>query len=199
MRVSKSHLPAAVRQSSYSWRFPSASHPDIGEKGVSSLGQEPKSRRTTQNSRFYEVHRTHCNGRPRGCQCPRDPGSGMENPRSLPVIAPELTCIPNGQVCWSIQVDPLDSPACWCHFLTMLQLLPQIFINYTRHHATGLQPSMMMLWAWAGVPLGVYNIVSDFNIALRIQPQILTALSLITWIQCYHYQRVSSAFHSPQW
>lgn len=48
---------------------------------------------------------------------------------------------------------------------------------------------MMMLWAWAGVPLGVYNIVQDFNIALRVQPQILTALSLLTWIQCYYYER----------
>lgn len=46
----------------------------------------------------------------------------------------------------------------------------------------------MMLWAWAGVPLGVYNIVSDFNIALRIQPQILTLLSLLTWIQCLYYE-----------
>jgi hypothetical protein len=49
---------------------------------------------------------------------------------------------------------------------------------------------MMMLWAWAGVPLGVYNIVEEFNIALRIQPQILILLSLVTWIQCYYYQRV---------
>src|SRR5436190_23175781 len=49
---------------------------------------------------------------------------------------------------------------------------------------------MMMLWAWAGVPLSVYNIVEDFNIALRIQPQILTLLSLITWVQCYYYQKV---------
>lgn len=49
---------------------------------------------------------------------------------------------------------------------------------------------MMMLWAWAGVPLGVYNIVEEFNIALRIQPQILTFLSLVTWIQCYYYQKV---------
>jgi hypothetical protein len=49
---------------------------------------------------------------------------------------------------------------------------------------------MMMLWAWAGVPLGVYNIVKEFNIALRIQPQILTFLSLVTWIQCYYYERV---------
>lgn len=49
---------------------------------------------------------------------------------------------------------------------------------------------MMMLWAWAGVPLGVYNIVEDFNIALRIQPQILIILSLVTWIQCYYYEKV---------
>lgn len=77
-----------------------------------------------------------------------------------------------GAVCWSTQ------------------LIPQIVLNYIRHHATGLQPSMMMLWAWAGVPLGVYNIVSNFNVALRIQPQILTVLSLVTWAQCYYYQRV---------
>jgi hypothetical protein len=50
---------------------------------------------------------------------------------------------------------------------------------------------MMMLWAWAGVPLGVYNIAEGFNVALRIQPQILTLLSLVTWIQCYYYERVS--------
>lgn len=58
---------------------------------------------------------------------------------------------------------------------------------------------MMMLWAWAGVPLGVYNIVKEFNIALRIQPQILTLLSLITWIQCYYYESVGpiSPYHDP--
>lgn len=50
---------------------------------------------------------------------------------------------------------------------------------------------MMMLWAWAGVPLGVYNIAEEFNIALRIQPQVLTLLSLVTWIQCYYYERVN--------
>jgi hypothetical protein len=51
---------------------------------------------------------------------------------------------------------------------------------------------MMLLWACAGVPLGAYNIAGDFNIALQIQPQILTVLSLITWIQCYYYDDVSS-------
>ena len=46
---------------------------------------------------------------------------------------------------------------------------------------------MMLLWACAGVPLGVYNIVESFNIALRIQPQVLTFLSLLTWMQCKFY------------
>ncbi|KAB2573831.1 Uncharacterized protein DBV05_g7510 [Lasiodiplodia theobromae] len=87
----------------------------------------------------------------------------------VPVAANVLGTI--GAVCWSIQ------------------LIPQIIINYRRHHATGLQPAMMMWWAWAGVPLGVYNIVQSFNIALQIQPQILSFLSLVTWIQCHHYQK----------
>lgn len=52
---------------------------------------------------------------------------------------------------------------------------------------------MMVLWAWAGVPLGAYNIVRGFNVALQVQPQILTAMSLLTWGQCVYYQRVSSA------
>lgn len=49
----------------------------------------------------------------------------------------------------------------------------------------------MLLWACAGVPLGAYNVTGNFNIALQVQPQILTALSLITWIQCYYYEDVS--------
>ena len=75
--------------------------------------------------------------------------------------------------------------------LTTLKLVPQIIINYRRHNTVGLQRSMMLLWACAGVPLGAYNISENFNIALQIQPQILTVLSLITWIQCYHYDDVS--------
>ncbi|TKX26632.1 PQ loop repeat-containing protein 3 [Elsinoe australis] len=75
------------------------------------------------------------------------------------------------------------SAVCWS-----VQLLPQILLNYRRHNATGLQPSMMMLWAWAGVPLGVYNIVLDFNIALQVQAQILAFLSLLTWAQVYYYE-----------
>ena len=56
---------------------------------------------------------------------------------------------------------------------------------------------MMFLWACAGVPLGAYNISSNFNIALQIQPQILTVLSLITWGQCFHYADVSVSLLAP--
>lgn len=76
-----------------------------------------------------------------------------------------------GAVCWSVQ------------------LIPQIILNYRRHSAAGLSPGFMLFWAAAGLPLGVYNIVSGFNVALRIQPQILTSLSLITWGQCHFYER----------
>ncbi|KAJ4678131.1 hypothetical protein HRR92_003558 [Exophiala dermatitidis] len=85
----------------------------------------------------------------------------------VPVAANVLGVL--GAICWSVQ------------------LIPQIIINYRRHDTTGLQPTMMLLWACAGVPLGVYNIVQNFNIALRIQPQILTFLSLVTWMQCKYY------------
>lgn len=72
------------------------------------------------------------------------------------------------------------------------QLLPQIIINWRRHNTEGLQPTMMMLWAIAGAPLAVYNVVENFNIALQIQPQILTSLSFITWTQCRYYSSVSA-------
>jgi hypothetical protein len=48
----------------------------------------------------------------------------------------------------------------------------------------------MLLWSFAGIPLGVYTIAQDLNIALQIQPQLLTALSLITWGQCLYYKKV---------
>ena len=76
-----------------------------------------------------------------------------------------------GAVCWSVQ------------------LIPQIMLNYRRRSASGLSSGFMLFWASAGIPLGVYNIISDFNIALQIQPQILTSLSLITCGQCYLYEQ----------
>lgn len=46
---------------------------------------------------------------------------------------------------------------------------------------------MYLSWAIAGIPLGVYNLVQNLNIALQIQPNILIFLSLVTWSQCKHY------------
>lgn len=50
----------------------------------------------------------------------------------------------------------------------------------------------MILWAIAGAPLAVYTVVENFNIALQIQPQILTSLSFVTWTQCRYYSSVST-------
>jgi hypothetical protein len=95
-----------------------------------------------------------------------------------------------GAVCWSIQAGFFSLVI--TSSLTQTQLIPQIIINYRRHHTIGLQQSMMLLWACAGVPLGAYNIASGFNIALQVQPQILSVLSLITWGQCFYYGEVRS-------
>jgi uncharacterized protein YfiM (DUF2279 family) len=51
----------------------------------------------------------------------------------------------------------------------------------------------MLFWAFAGIFAGVYNISKALNYPLWVQPQILTALSLITWGQCYNYERKWSA------
>lgn len=68
-----------------------------------------------------------------------------------------------------------------------IQLLPQIYLNYSRKSTEGLHSSMMILWAAAGLPLGIHNILSRQHIALQIQAQILTALSLATWSQTVYY------------
>ncbi|KAG9251535.1 PQ loop repeat protein-like protein [Emericellopsis atlantica] len=87
----------------------------------------------------------------------------------------------------------MDSPVAANVFGTLgavlwsLQLLPQIWKNWRRHDTESLSPLFFLSWAAAGVPLGVYNVVSDYNIALQIQPQILIFLSLITWSQCQYY------------
>lgn len=122
------------------------------------------------------------------------------------------------KVCWSVQVGRSTSSQIPCWYIvisrTVLssflivalapapshshsQLIPQIVLNYRRHHTIGLQPSMMLLWAFAGIPLGIYNVLSgDKSIALQVQPQILTSLSLVTWSQCIYYGHRWSVFKS---
>ncbi|CBY02132.1 hypothetical protein IAQ61_006717 [Plenodomus lingam] len=87
----------------------------------------------------------------------------------------------------------MDSPVAANVFGTLgavlwsLQLLPQIWKNWRRHDSESLSAMFFLSWAIAGVPLGVYNIVDDFNIALQVQPNILILLSLFTWSQCKYY------------
>ncbi|THW38771.1 PQ loop repeat protein-like protein [Aureobasidium pullulans] len=71
--------------------------------------------------------------------------------------------------------------------LWSLHSLPQIWKTWRRHSRGSLSPLFFLAGAAAGIPLGVYNIVDDFNIALQIQPNILSLPSLITWSQCKHY------------
>jgi hypothetical protein len=68
-----------------------------------------------------------------------------------------------------------------------VQLLPQIWKNWRRHDTESLSALFFLSWAIAGVPLGVYNIVDDFNVALQVQPNVLIFLSLVTWSQCKYY------------
>ncbi|KAL2689166.1 hypothetical protein Neosp_003218 [[Neocosmospora] mangrovei] len=88
----------------------------------------------------------------------------MDNPVAANILGTA------GAVCWSIQ------------------LLPQTIKNYRRHSTDGLHPLMYLSWAFAGIPLGVYNVVQDLNVALQVQPHILIFLSLVTWSQCKYYR-----------
>lgn len=54
---------------------------------------------------------------------------------------------------------------------------------------------MYFFWAVAGIPLGVYNLVQDFNVALKVQPHVLIFLSLVTWAQCQYYGARWKASH----
>ena len=48
----------------------------------------------------------------------------------------------------------------------------------------------MLLWSLAGLPLGIHNILSNQPVALQVQAQILTGLSLVTWAQTMYYGNV---------
>ncbi|KAK9467604.1 PQ loop repeat-domain-containing protein [Lipomyces arxii] len=70
----------------------------------------------------------------------------------------------------------------WC-----VQLIPQIYTNFRRKSTEGLSASMFLLWAAAGVLFGMYFIVQHTSIALMVQPEIFTFLSLVTMSQCLYY------------
>lgn len=45
----------------------------------------------------------------------------------------------------------------------------------------------MLLWSAAGLPLALHNILGHQPVALQVQAEILTLLSLITWAQVLYY------------
>ncbi|WBW73812.1 plasma membrane basic amino acid transmembrane transporter [Schizosaccharomyces osmophilus] len=71
---------------------------------------------------------------------------------------------------------------CWC-----VQLIPQAIKNYRAKSTAGLDTLFIFSWVIASVPLSVYNLVQDLNIALKIQPELFQLLSLVTFFQCLIY------------
>ena len=74
---------------------------------------------------------------------------------------------------------------CWC-----VQLLPQIYRNWRTKSTEGLPANMMLLWSMSGVPFGIYAIVQNFSLGIRIQPQCFLLFCLVCWGQCKVYSRL---------
>src|SRR5271154_2175509 len=70
-----------------------------------------------------------------------------------------------------------------------VQLVPQIIKNYRRHGTDGLSAVMMLCWAIAAVPFGIYTIAQYLNIPLQLQPQLFLLLCLVCWGQCMYYDQ----------
>ncbi|KAF2492676.1 hypothetical protein BU16DRAFT_620030 [Lophium mytilinum] len=67
------------------------------------------------------------------------------------------------------------------------ELVPQIWRNWRTKKTDGLPGLMVMMWASASVPFGVYAVVQNFNIPLQVQPQCFGFLSLVCWGQTLVY------------
>ncbi|KZP01581.1 hypothetical protein CALVIDRAFT_559392 [Calocera viscosa TUFC12733] len=72
---------------------------------------------------------------------------------------------------------------CWC-----IQLIPQAYKSWREKSTFGLSPWLMLIWASASLPLGVYNIAQNVNIPLILQPQLFGILAAVCWAQCLHYE-----------
>jgi len=76
----------------------------------------------------------------------------------------------------------------WC-----IQLIPQIWKSWREKSTAGLSQFLVLLWGMAGLPLGVYALLQDFNIPLIVQPQLFGFLALFSWGQCLYYDKKFSA------
>ncbi|KII87512.1 hypothetical protein PLICRDRAFT_258225 [Plicaturopsis crispa FD-325 SS-3] len=73
---------------------------------------------------------------------------------------------------------------CWT-----IQLLPQIWKSWREKSTQGLSHWLVLVWGISGAFLGVYSVVQNLNIPLILQPQLFTALSLVSWCQCLYYDK----------
>ncbi|KZP01582.1 hypothetical protein CALVIDRAFT_559393 [Calocera viscosa TUFC12733] len=73
---------------------------------------------------------------------------------------------------------------CWC-----IQLIPQVWKSWREKSTYGLSPYLMLIWALAALPLGVYNIAESVNIPLMVQPQLFGFLACTCWVQCFYYDQ----------
>ncbi|EJU03659.1 hypothetical protein DACRYDRAFT_64653 [Dacryopinax primogenitus] len=71
---------------------------------------------------------------------------------------------------------------CWC-----IQLVPQAWKSWREKSTYGLSPWLMLIWALAALPLGVYNVAQNVNIPLMVQPQLFGSLACTCWVQCFYY------------
>ncbi|KAI5124278.1 hypothetical protein M0805_005125 [Coniferiporia weirii] len=67
------------------------------------------------------------------------------------------------------------------------QIIPQIWKNWRAKVTEGLSHWLMLIWGVASAFLGVFTVVQNLNIPLRIQPQLFGFLSLVAWSQCLYY------------
>jgi len=73
---------------------------------------------------------------------------------------------------------------CWC-----IQLIPQAWKSWREKSTYGLSPYLMLIWALAALPLGVYNVAQNINIPLMVQPQLFGLLACTCWVQCFYYDQ----------
>lgn len=73
----------------------------------------------------------------------------------------------------------------WC-----IQLIPQIIRNYRAKDCTGFPPLMMFLWAFSGIPFSIYFFGINGSVPLRVQPQLFTFFSAVSWAQSLYYPPV---------
>ncbi|KXN74593.1 hypothetical protein CONCODRAFT_2397 [Conidiobolus coronatus NRRL 28638] len=73
--------------------------------------------------------------------------------------------------------------------LWSIQLFPQVYDNYRYKLSDGLCNSTLLLWIFANLLQGVYTLQSQLAIPLVIQPHSFGALSIICFVQNYHYSR----------